>query len=180
MGIKKIFISIKNELYKSIDIYKWLKKQGVKIGENCEIYRNVSFGSEPYLIEIGNHVRITSGVKLITHDGGVWVLRELKEEYKDIDIFGKIKIGNNVHIGIDSIIMPGVTIGNNVIIGCKSVITRDIPDNCVVVGIPGRPIKTVKDYEEKNKKRFVHTKLMNSKEKKLWIQSNYLSLKKKI
>lgn len=64
-----------------------LKKEGLKIGEECEIYRGVSFGSEPYLIEIGNHVRITAGCKLITHDGGVWALRQLKEN-EDFDLFG--------------------------------------------------------------------------------------------
>ena len=83
-----------------------LRKSGLKIGNACEIYRDVSFGSEPYLITIGNHVRITRGCKLITHDGGIWVLRKSKN-LLDIDLFGKIKIGNNVHIGVNTVIMPG-------------------------------------------------------------------------
>lgn len=166
--IKQIY----NKIYKKLNIYKWLKKQGVKFGKNCEIYTDVNFGSEPYLIELGDHVRVTSGVKFITHDGGVWVLRELKEEYKNIDLFGKIKIGNNVHIGMDTVIMPGVTIGSNVVIGCKSVVTHDIPDNSIVVGIPGRVIKTIDEYEDKNKDRFVNTKQLNSIVKKEWILKN--------
>ena len=64
------------------------------------------------MIEIGDNVRITSGVRFVTHDGGVWVLRHKYSELSDIDLFGKIRIGNNVHIGFNAIIMPGVTIGS--------------------------------------------------------------------
>ncbi|MFR1295915.1 MAG: hypothetical protein ACLSBH_11080 [Coprobacillus cateniformis] len=79
----------------------------MKIGEECEIYKDVVFGSEPYLIEIGDHVRITNGCKFITHDGGVWVIRQLMDD-NEIDLFGKIIVGNNVHIGMNCIIMPNV------------------------------------------------------------------------
>lgn len=58
------------------DHIKELRKQGIVIGIGCEIYKDVTWGSEPYLISIGNHVRITSGVRFVTHDGGVWTLRE--------------------------------------------------------------------------------------------------------
>lgn len=112
-----------------------LRCKGVKLGENCEIYKSVDFGSEPYLIELGNHVRINEGVRLFTHDGGMWVLREFaSEKFCKADKFGKIRIGNNVHIGTNSIIMPGVTIGNNCIIGCGAVVTHDVPDGSVVGG----------------------------------------------
>lgn len=55
---------------------KHLRNKGLRIGNGCEIYRSVNFGSEPYLISIGNDVRITSGVKFCTHDGGIWTLRK--------------------------------------------------------------------------------------------------------
>lgn len=80
---------------KNVDFYR---KLGVSIGKNCEIYENVSFGSEPYLVSMGEHVRVTKGVQFITHDGGVWVLRK-KYNKDNIDIFGKITIGNNVPDG---------------------------------------------------------------------------------
>ena len=95
MGVCSIFrrlrYVIRRTFMSSVDFLRW---RGVKIGDNCCIY-SYNFGSEPYLIEIGNHVQITAGVKFFTHGGG-WVLRE---EYPDFDCFGKIKVGNNVYIG---------------------------------------------------------------------------------
>ena len=155
---------------------KILRKQGVVIGNSCEIYPNVSFGSEPYLIEIGDNVRISADSKLITHDGGLWVLRNTGK-LKNADKFGKIKIGNNVHIGTNTIIMPGVTIGNNVIIGCCAVVTKDIPSNSVAAGVPARVIETLDDYYEKNKEKVVFTKNMSNQEKRKFILKNGLMKK---
>ena len=151
---------------------KYWRNQGVKIGEKCEIYPSVSFGSEPYLVELGNHVRVTDGVKFITHDGGVWVLRGLKDEYKDIDLFGKIVVGDNVHIGMDVTIMPGVKIGSNCVIGLGAIVTKDIPDNSIAVGVPAKVIRTIDEYEENNKSEFMHTKGMSNEEKKKFLLEN--------
>lgn len=147
---------------------KMVRKMGVKIGSGCEIYPNVSFGSEPYLIEIGNNVRLTVGVKITTHDGGLWVLRN-NGKLKNADKFGKVKIGNNVHIGLNSIIMPGVTIGDNVIIGCGAVVTKDIPSNSVAVGVPAKVIESVDDYYKKVKNKVVYTKSMSTEDKKKFL-----------
>lgn len=151
---------------------KILKKEGIKIGKSCEIYPNVAFGSEPYLIEIGDNVRITSGCRFVTHDGGIYVLRNLNK-LTNADIFGKIKIGNNVHIGLNCIIMPNVTIGNNCIIGCGAVVTKDIPDNSVAVGVPARVIKNIEEYYEKNKNECDYTKSMTAEEKKKYLYKKY-------
>ena len=94
------------------------------------------------MIEIGNHVRINSGVQFVTHDGGVWIFRQ-KEDTKDVDLFVRINVGNNVHIGTNSIIMPGVTIGDNVVVGCGAIVTHNIPDNSIAVGVPARVIENV-------------------------------------
>ena len=145
---------------------KYWRKKGCSIGSECEIYPTANFGSEPYLIKIGNHVRINSGVQLVTHDGGVWVLRYLVDNLKDIDIMGTISIGENVHIGTNAMIMPGITIGNNVIIGTGSVVTRNIPDNSVAVGIPARVIETIEEYKAKHEKDFLHTKFLDKETKK--------------
>ena len=52
-----------------------------------------------------------------------------------------IRVGNDVWIGADVSVMPGVTIGNNVVIGAGSIVTKDIPDNSVAVGNPCRVTK---------------------------------------
>lgn len=124
------------------------KKGGGRIGSHCEIHSQVEFGGEPYLITIGDHVRITQGVKFITHDGGVWVLRKITG-LSDIDVFGPIKIGNNVHIGWNAIIMPNVTIGDNCIIGAGAIVTKSIPSNSVAVGVPAKVIESIDEYKFK-------------------------------
>lgn len=167
----RVFSKLKN-LFLSHDDYKFYRSKGIKLGNNCEIYGDVSFGSEPYLISIGDHVRITNGVRFVTHDGGLWVLRE-KYNMPNIDKFGPIKIGNNVHIGINSIIMPGVTIGDDVIIGCGAVVTKDIPNGEIWGGVPARKIKTLEEYFEKNSDSFHQTKGMSALDKKEYLQNYY-------
>ncbi|SYZ77255.1 acyltransferase [Trichococcus shcherbakoviae] len=174
MSIKNKITSLKIKLTTSPAHRAKLVKDnlGVCIGEGCEVYSGVSFGSEPYLIEIGNNVRITKGVNFITHDGGVWVLRNTGIA-KDSDIFGKIKIGNNVHIGINSVIMPGVSIGDNVIVAVGAVVTKNVPSNTVVAGVPAKQLKTIDEYYEKNKSRIDYTKHMNPTEKKDYLVNKY-------
>ena len=58
-----------------------------------------------------------------------------------------IHIGNDVWIGANSIVLPGVTIGNNVVIGAGSVVTNDIPDNTVAYGTPCRVVREISDYD---------------------------------
>ncbi len=97
-------------VYKRADI--WKNELG-SVGENVSIFHKVSFGSEPYLIEIGDKTKITYGCKFITHDGGTYVLRNVYDKAKDACVYGRIKIGKNCFIGNDVIILPGVTIGDN-------------------------------------------------------------------
>lgn len=145
---------------------KQARYNGVFIGENCDI-QDVSFGSEPYLITIGNNVQITNGTKIFTH-GGAHVLRG---KHPEIDFFGKVKIGNNVYIGNSTLILPGVTIGSNVIIGAGSVVSKSVPDNVVVAGNPAKIICSLDDFENKMIKLDVKSKFMNSEEKKKYLLS---------
>ena len=149
------------------------RKMGASIGNNAEIYPSASFGSEPYLITIGNNVRINQGVQLVTHDGGMWVLRHMDDDYADADLFGPITIGDNVHIGTNAMIMPGVTIGSNCIIGCGAIVTKDVPENSVAVGVPARVIESVDEYREKHITEIEHTKEMSPKEKRNYLCNKY-------
>ena len=164
MKVKKI---IKNQFLKK------LRKKGIKIGNNCEISRNVCFGSEPYLISIGDNVRITNGCKFFTHDGSLWVLRNLGKVDKNADKIRPIKIGNNVNIGWNTMIMPGITIGDNVISGAGSIITKNVPSNSVVAGVPARIIETLDEYCDKVSNNLILTKGMNKEEKKAYLLSMY-------
>lgn len=154
---------------------KYWREKGVTIGRRCEIYPSVSFGSEPYLISIGNHVRINEGVRFITHDGGVWVLREyLNEENSNkIDLFGKITVGDNVHIGTNATIMPGVSVGNNCIIGCGAIVTKDVANNTIVVGVPARAIETIDEYVKKHGGDFDYVKGLSREEKRRYLEKKY-------
>jgi acetyltransferase-like isoleucine patch superfamily enzyme len=152
------------------DIYR--KYYEIKIGKDCVFTgKNISFGSEPYLIEIGNRVRITADVKFETHDGGVGVFRD---EYPGINIYGKIIVGDNTFIGHNSIIMPGVTIGSNVVIGAGSVVTKDIPPNSVAVGIPAKVIMTIDKYKQKALKKAIFINNSDPIKRKEEILSHFL------
>lgn len=133
---------------------------GVSIGERCLISTK-QWGSEPYLIEIGDDVHVSRGVRFINHDGGVWIFRK---ENPNFDIFGKIRIGDNCYIGNHAIILPGVTIGNRCVIGANSVVTKCVPDNSVVAGNPARLVSTVEQYYQKAS--LLNTDLKNDIEKK--------------
>ena len=85
----------------------------------------------------------------MTHDGGISVLNNLGCFEKNImDKLGKIKVGNNVFIGKDATIMPGVTIGDNVVIGLGSIVTKDVESNSVVCGIPAKKLKQFKNIKK--------------------------------
>jgi acetyltransferase-like isoleucine patch superfamily enzyme len=113
---------------------KYLRKQGMKIGNNCHFN---TFSFSPYLIEIGNHVAIAGGSEIITHDGAIW---SFLEDFPNADVFGKVKIGNNVFIGDNCVILPNTTIGDNCVVGAGSVVRGKFPENSVIVGNPAKII----------------------------------------
>ncbi|MEN8635866.1 acyltransferase [Pseudoalteromonas distincta] len=131
-----------------------LRKLGGKVGSNCRFIGDITFGSEPYLIEIGNNVSITSS-HFVNHDGGVWVFRQ---DFPDIDVIKPICIGDNVFIGSHCIIMPGVTIGSNVVVGAGSIITKNLESNGVYAGVPAKFIKSLDDYKKTSLENNLNTK----------------------
>lgn len=164
------------------DAVKLARKIGVRFTaepgkEKCRILSEpmAMFGSEPYLVTLGQNVEITSGVRFIPHDGAVWVLRNFDEKYKDLDVFGAIKVGNNVFFGNGVIVLPGVTIGDNVIIGAGAVVAKDIPSNSVAAGSPARVVRSLEEYGERVvlKKGAMNTKALSFEEKKRKIQETF-------
>ena len=128
-----------------MDNTTYARKIGVSIGENCRIYTR-RWGSEPWLISVGNKVTITNGVRFINHDGSTWLISDEKGRRQ---LYRKISIGNNVFIGMDCIILPGVKIEDNVIVAAGSVVTKSIPSNSVVGGNPARIITEFNTYRDR-------------------------------
>ena len=87
------------------------------------------------MIEIEEGVQIAPRVNLIT------VNHDLKD--KMIVICKSVHIKKNAWIGAAATILPGVTIGENAVVGAASVVTKDVPDNAVVVGNPAKVIRTI-------------------------------------
>ncbi len=131
---------------------KYLRKIGMNIGERTVIYDprfTVIDETRPWAIDIGNDVKITHGVTILTH-GYDWSV--LKGKYGTVlGSYGGVKIGNNVFIGVNTTILKGIHIGNNVIIGAGSLVNKDIPDDCVAVGNPAKVIMPIDQYLEKRK-----------------------------
>ena len=127
------------------------KRVGVLVGDRCRIYTRY-FGSEPFLISIGNDVTITAGVSFITHDGSLILFKDEKgRRYK----YQRISIGNNVFIGVNSIVMPGVKIDDNVIVAAGSVVTKSIPSGVIVGGVPAKIIGRFDELKVKSLKNCV-------------------------
>lgn len=151
-----------NYLYSILTPVGYARHIGVKIGDNCLVYRSLEWPSEPYLITIGNHVQLTRGVAIHTHGGGNSVRRIVS----DFDVFGKVVIEDWAYIGAHAQIMPGVTIGEGAIVAAGSIVTKSVAPNTVVAGNPARVISTTEDYLKKNEKYNVHTAGMSAAEKK--------------
>lgn len=154
------------------DFLGYARSIGVRMGSNVRIYSSdpSMFGSEPFLITLGNNVYITGNVKFITHDGGTLILRK---EIPDLDYTAPISVGNDVYIGTEAIILPGVTIGNRCIIGAGSVVTKDIPDNSVAAGVPARVLKTTDKYLESMKKKSLHCGHLGAAEKVAFLKRHF-------
>lgn len=155
---------------------------GVTIGQGNFIASRF-WSTEPYLITIGDHCQITNGVKMLTH-GGSQVLRD---KYPDFDTFGKIKIGNYVYIGANSLINAGVTIEDNVLVAAGSVVTKSLRAKGVYGGNPAKYICSIEEYEKKNSKYNIASKSFPSEKKKdvllslsdeLFIQKQFIDNKR--
>ena len=128
-----------------------LRSLGMSIGDDVSIYaptKTLIDESYPWMIAIGNNVKIAQGAIILTHDYSWSVLKR----YNDGQILGasgKVQIGDNVFIGMNAIITRGVTIGNNVIIGAGSVVTKDCLDNGVYAGNPAKRIAEIDEFLNK-------------------------------
>ncbi|MBU4539345.1 MAG: acyltransferase [Weeksellaceae bacterium] len=122
--------------------------KGLKVGKNVRFVEVPQFGTEPFLIEIGDETTFSNNVRFVNHDGGQNALHFF-EKYKDIRTFGRIKIGKRCLIGADTIIMPGIEMQDNCLLGAGSILTSSMPAGTVFAGVPAKFICTLEEYGEK-------------------------------
>ena len=137
----------------SADFVAWMRRKGATVGKDVRVYAPTKTQIDmtcPWLLTIGDHVKITQGVVILTHDYSWSVFKQLPES-KGIILGAQspVTIGNNVFIGMNAIITRGVTIGDNVVIGAGSVVTKDCESNSVYAGNPARKIMTIEEYFKK-------------------------------
>lgn len=143
--LAKIF-SIRNG-YKRAE-YLRRKKYFKKQGEHC-YFQPYNFGTEPELISFGDNVHIASGVTFVNHDITALMFRYQDNNPKIDERKGEIKIGNNVFIGSNTLLLYGTEIGDDVIIGAGSLVNKKIPNGTVAAGIPCKVIGRYEDYKKK-------------------------------
>lgn len=171
MKIKKLIFKVKNMIFRlnfKFASYKkkekMLRKICYYVGNNTRICNN-DFGSEPYMVYIGNDVIVASGVKFIEHDASFYnINRFLNFETNITEKIGPIILRDNAFIGAFSILLPGTDVGKNSIIAAGSVVNKKIPDNEVWGGVPARFIMKTDEYAQK---------LINRNNNLTWIGKDY-------
>ena len=110
--------------------------KGIEIGDNSGVGLNCRLAGP---LSIGNDVMMAPNVTIVTQN------HETSDLSKPMRLQTapkkKVTVGNDVWIGTNVVIMPGITVGNGVIIGAGAVVTKDVPDFAVVGGIPAKIIK---------------------------------------
>lgn len=140
---------IKELLYRLRGEYTTEKliSMGMTVGKNFGRLNEVILDpSHCWLIEIGDNVTMAPRVHILCHDAST-------KTFLNYTKIGRVTIGDNVFIGADTVVLPGVTIGNNVIIGANSTVTHDIPDGMVAAGSPARVICSLEEYLKKEQER---------------------------
>ena len=126
---------------------KWLVKNGMTVGRNFKRLNGVILDpSHCWLIEIGDNVTMAPRVHILCHDAST-------KKFLGYTKIGRVSIGDNVFIGAETVVLPGVHIGSNVVIGANSTVTHNIPDNSVAFGSPARVYSSLDQYVEKERKR---------------------------
>jgi sugar O-acyltransferase (sialic acid O-acetyltransferase NeuD family) len=128
------FISLGGNFVSGISIKASIGSFDVFIGDGCNVLDQAIFSNST---SVGKGCIVYYNV-IISHDCEVGDFVELSP---GAALLGGCKIGSFSHVGSNATILPKVKIGKNVVIGAGSVVTKDVPDNCVAVGIPAKIIK---------------------------------------
>lgn len=129
---------------------KLIRKMGCHVGKNTFFGDYVRMDtSYADMIYIGDYTHVTSGCRILCHQ------RDLTNYCKGDNAAdlgyktGEVHIGKGVMVGMETLIMPGVTIGDGAIIGAGSIVTKDIPAWTIATGRPARVVKSIPEREIK-------------------------------
>ena len=107
-------------------------------------------------VTIGDNVYISPGVGIYTAGHPL----DVRRRNAGLEYAYPIKIGNNVWIGAQSIILPGITIGDNTVIAAGTVVNCDIPSGMLVAGNPCKFIREINQIEEENRENYRPKKIL--------------------
>lgn len=125
-----------------------LKKIGCHVGKDVFVGDSVKIDSgHADLIYIGDHTHITGGCRLLCHQRNLLHYRKGDDAAKLPYKLGEIHIGKGVMIGMETLIMPGVTIGDGAIVGAYSLVTKNIPAWTIATGRPAKVVKNIPNRE---------------------------------
>jgi carbonic anhydrase/acetyltransferase-like protein (isoleucine patch superfamily) len=162
----KIFTTPLNMLHAALYPVSYARKIGVELKGRVTIYGSsyAMFSSEPYLVTLGDNVYISVGANFVCHDGSTLPFRK---DIPDLELAGEIRVGNNVFIGMGSLILPNVTIGNDCIVGANSVVTKSVPDGSIVAGNPARLVSKTENFLLRAQQRSLKIGHLTGKDKVL-------------
>lgn len=148
--LKRIYYRLKSN-YTTEDLID----RGLVVGSNFKrMHDTIIDPSHCWLINIGDNVTLAPRVHILAHDASTKL-------FLDYTRIGSVRIGNNVFVGADTVILPGVNIGSNVVIGANSTVSKDVSDNSVYAGSPAKFIEDINSFIEKNKVRMQNSKIYN-------------------
>ena len=123
---------------------------GISIGTDTIIDPDSTIDiTRPSLVTIGEKCYLNKGLVIMTHDFVSGVIRNVYADY--INSSGKVTIGNNVRTGYNVTILKGVTIGDNCFIAAGSMVTKSMPSNSIIGGVPARVLCSLDDYYQRRK-----------------------------
>lgn len=115
----------------------------LEIGEGTYIGELNNIRAAGGFICIGNHCLLSQGISIIASNHQISPNALIKEQLWDTEKINVV-IGDDVWIGANSVVLPGVTIGNGAVVGAGSVVTKNVPQYAIIAGNPAKIIKNRK------------------------------------
>ena len=116
-----------------------LRRLGVKVGRNCNVYGLNVDRDLPGLVEIGDDCILAGDVTILAHDvaPAIWMKKSK---------LARTRVLDRCFIGQRAILLAGVTVGPDAIVGAGSVVSKDVPPRTVVAGNPAQVVGTLDEY----------------------------------